>query len=88
MSIPELEDLKREVREMLQNLELVTDAEWRNYIKVRDILASDSDSGLGDLHAGGAFKCAMMGIFETQAGPGQPGEFDAGTVQRFADLGG
>jgi len=88
MSIPELEDLKREVREMLQKLELVTDPEWQHYVKIRDILTVGTHSGISGMDAGGSVRCAMMGIFETPAGPGQPGELDAGTVQRFADLGG
>ena len=88
MPISELEDLKRDVQEFQQQLEAVTDKEWRAYIKVRDILRFESRSALRDLSAGASSRCAMMGIFETPAGPGQVGGFDAGTVQRFADLGG
>lgn len=84
MSVSELEELKRRVQELREKLETVTDAEWQGYVKVHDILAG-SESG----HDGQpAFRCAMLGIFETPAGPGEVGEYDAGAVQRFAGLGG
>jgi hypothetical protein len=78
-----------------QQVEQISDDEWRAYVKVRDILASyggeDSASvgisGAGYVIHSSALKCAMMGIFEPTGGPRNVGEYDAGAVQRFADLG-
>jgi hypothetical protein len=89
MPIPELEELKSRVQAMRDELDTVTDQEWQAYVKVRDILAFDlgmgPDGSLGSLRV---VRCAMMGIFETPDGSRRHGEYDAGAVQRFADLGG
>jgi hypothetical protein len=68
-------------------LATVTDDEWNAYVRVRKILEAGPDVAIGVPSLGESFKCAMMGIFETPDGPGQPGEYDAGAVRRFADLG-
>jgi hypothetical protein len=86
MPIPELEELKERVQRMRDQLETVTDDEWRAYVKVRDILAFDPRFRSGDPFPG-VVRCAMMGIFENSEGQGTLGEYDAGAVQRFANLG-
>jgi hypothetical protein len=86
MPIPELEELKGRVQQMRDELEAVTDEEWEAYVKVRDILASDPRFGFGG-PLPGVVRCAMLGIFETSEGQGTLGEYDAGAVQRFANLG-
>lgn len=102
MTSQEIEELKSRVLAMQAQLVAVTDQEWQGYLKVRDILAlglgTDRRGGEGVVDAGGpkpdsvpgtdASRCAMMGIFESSDGPGNLGEYDAGAVQRFADLGG
>ncbi|MFI7061502.1 hypothetical protein ACIBL3_11000 [Kribbella sp. NPDC050124] len=87
MAVQELEDLKRRFQTMKEKLDTVSDQEWQAYVKVRDILAADSDSGLGSAAHLGGLRCAMMGIFETPGEVGTLGEHDAGAVQRFANLG-
>lgn len=87
MAVQELQDLKAKVQTMKAKLDTVTDEEWRAYVKVRDILSGDTDSGLDSSAHLGGLRCAMMGIFETSGEQGTIGEADAGAVQRFANLG-
>jgi hypothetical protein len=87
MAIQELEDLKSRVQAMQEGLATVTDDEWQAYVRVRKILEADPGFSIGGRSISDSFRCAMMGIFETPDGPGQPGEYDAGAVRRFADLG-
>jgi hypothetical protein len=86
MAVPELEDLKTRIYELRQQLDTVTDDEWRAYVKVRDMLALQPGFGPDDPLAR-VVRCAMMGIFETPGDSGTFGEYDAGAVQRFANLG-
>jgi hypothetical protein len=85
--VERLETVKRQVED-------ISDDDLRAYIKVRDILASDagfsfdSGSSSGLLTHTFVHKCAMIGIFEPTGGLRNVGEYDAGAVQRFADLGG
>jgi len=93
MTSQEIEELKSRIHAMQAQLEAVTDLEWQGYLKVRDILALGLGIDAGGSEPGnasglGALRCAMMGIFESADGPGNLGEYDAGAVQRFADLGG
>ncbi|MGW1339719.1 hypothetical protein ACWCOV_01600 [Kribbella sp. NPDC002412] len=87
MAVQELEDLKAKVQAMKDGLDTVTEQEWQAYVKVRDILAGDTGSGLDSSAHLGGLRCAMMGIFETPGEQGGIGEHDAGAVQRFANLG-
>ena len=93
MTSQEIEELKSRVLAMQAQLVAVTDQEWQGYLKVRDILAlglgiDAGGSERGDASGIGALRCAMMGIFESSDEPHNLGEYDAGAVQRFADLGG
>jgi len=102
MSTPEeFTAFKSRLDTVRQKLDTVSPTEWAAYIKVRDILLSmgvllvdeeetlESDSAK---EASVSFKkvvrCAMVGIFEPAVGSGAVGGYDAGAVQRFADLGG
>lgn len=86
MPVPELEELKGKIQGLREKLDTVTDDEWRAYVKVRDMLALDPGLGPDDPLAR-VVRCAMLGIFETSAESGSFGEYDAGAVQRFANLG-
>jgi hypothetical protein len=82
MPVPELDELKDKIQGLREKLDTVTDDEWRAYVKVRDMLAFEPDGPFPP-----AVRCAMLGIFETSGESGTFGEYDAGAVQRFADLG-
>jgi len=92
-----------DLSDLKEKLNSITETEWEAYVKVRDILALGSglvfeggeesaafaDSGGGGLlvHAH-VVRCAMLGMFEPAFGSGSVDGYDAGAVQRFADLGG
>ncbi|MEU4290317.1 hypothetical protein AB0E63_19015 [Kribbella sp. NPDC026596] len=89
-------ELKKQIVELQNQLQTITDDDLKAYVKVRDILALGSGLSLGGAEEatgptaffGRVVRCAMVGIFEPAVGSGAVGGYDAGAVQRFADLGG